>query len=242
MNYRKIWESVNGPIPKDEESRSYEIHHIDGNRKNNSIENLMCVSIQEHYNMHYNQGDWAAASIIGKRMKKDFRGWKHSKSTIEKIRQSNLGKPGTNLGRVWSEEINEKRRQTLLSKNKPKEPKKVSGECKYCSVFYAKLKAHDKSCKSNPNRIYKPISKDAIEKRQRTRYEGVGYSTIKPIFREGNIPWNKGLTKELNETVAKIANSKIGKKRPPVTETTREKLRAALIRIWNERRLNKTLN
>ena len=49
-DYRKLYESVFGEIPKDSQNRSYEIHHIDGNHNNNSIENLMCVSIEEHFN------------------------------------------------------------------------------------------------------------------------------------------------------------------------------------------------
>jgi len=68
MNYRKIWIQHNGPIPKDEEGRSYDIHHIDKDRSNNSIENLMCVSIEEHYNIHFNQGDWNAAALIADRL------------------------------------------------------------------------------------------------------------------------------------------------------------------------------
>ena len=54
-NYRKIYESHFGPIPKDDQERSYEIHHIDGNRKNNDPSNLQCLTIQEHYNIHFNQ-------------------------------------------------------------------------------------------------------------------------------------------------------------------------------------------
>lgn len=61
--YRKIYEQHYGPIPK-----GYEIHHLDGNRQNNSIVNLVCVSIVEHYNIHYNQGDWGACRKILKRM------------------------------------------------------------------------------------------------------------------------------------------------------------------------------
>lgn len=68
MKYRKIWENVNGPIPKDELGRSYEIHHIDGNRKNNDISNLMCVSIEEHYKIHLNQQDYEAACMIAERL------------------------------------------------------------------------------------------------------------------------------------------------------------------------------
>jgi hypothetical protein len=67
--YRKIYESHFSPIPKDEEGRSYEIHHLDGNRNNNSLDNLKCVSIQEHYDIHYSQGDWAACLIMSDRMK-----------------------------------------------------------------------------------------------------------------------------------------------------------------------------
>lgn len=68
-NYRKIYESSFGPIPKDEHGRSYEIHHIDGNRQNNDISNLQCLTIQEHYNIHFNQSDWGACYLIARKMK-----------------------------------------------------------------------------------------------------------------------------------------------------------------------------
>lgn len=68
MGYRKKWEKAYGPIPKDEKGRSYEIHHIDGNRKNNDLSNLQCLSLQEHYELHLSQGDYAAAFRIAQRM------------------------------------------------------------------------------------------------------------------------------------------------------------------------------
>ena len=61
INYRQIWKNHYGPIPKDENGISYQIHHIDGNRSNNDINNLMCVSIKEHYEIHLRQRDFAAA-------------------------------------------------------------------------------------------------------------------------------------------------------------------------------------
>lgn len=67
-NYRKIYENHIGPIPKEENGRTYEIHHVDGNRKNNDPTNLKCVSIQEHYSIHYSQGDWAACLLIANRI------------------------------------------------------------------------------------------------------------------------------------------------------------------------------
>ena len=69
--HRKIWKNHFGEIPKDADGRTYEIHHIDGNHQNNNITNLQCVSILEHYDIHYKQGDWGACQAILIRMKKD---------------------------------------------------------------------------------------------------------------------------------------------------------------------------
>jgi hypothetical protein len=68
-NYRKIYQDHHGPIPKDKDGRSLEIHHIDGNHSNNNISNLKLVTIQEHYNIHYAQEDWAACRVLALRLK-----------------------------------------------------------------------------------------------------------------------------------------------------------------------------
>lgn len=65
----KIWKQHYGSIPKDNNGRSYDIHHIDGDPNNNDISNLKAVSIQEHYEIHRDQGDYGAAFMIAKRMK-----------------------------------------------------------------------------------------------------------------------------------------------------------------------------
>lgn len=67
--HRRIYERHYGPIPKDKDGRSYEIHHIDGNHNNNNIKNLKLVSIQEHYDIHHAQGDFGACLIMSDRMK-----------------------------------------------------------------------------------------------------------------------------------------------------------------------------
>ena len=46
-NYRKIWENVNGTIPHDLNERRMEIHHIDGNRENNEIDNRYNLSVTD---------------------------------------------------------------------------------------------------------------------------------------------------------------------------------------------------
>ena len=63
-NYRKIYQNHYGPIPKEPNGRSYEIHHIDGNHDNNDPSNLIAITIQEHYNWHYAQGDYGACFLI----------------------------------------------------------------------------------------------------------------------------------------------------------------------------------
>lgn len=51
--HRFIWESERGKIPD-----GWDIHHIDGNKENNEIENLECLPKSEHtkkYSPHNNQ-------------------------------------------------------------------------------------------------------------------------------------------------------------------------------------------
>lgn len=47
MEHDVVWEKHYGEIPK-----GYQIHHIDGNKKNNYIENLMLVTPIEHKRIH----------------------------------------------------------------------------------------------------------------------------------------------------------------------------------------------
>jgi hypothetical protein len=68
VNYRKIYEQHHGPIPVDEFGKSYDIHHIDGDRSNNDPSNLKAVSLQEHIDIHLAQGDWGAVQAIYLRM------------------------------------------------------------------------------------------------------------------------------------------------------------------------------
>ena len=67
-NYRKIYEQHFGSIPVDRNGRTYDIHHIDGDHTNNSPENLKAVTVQEHYNIHYSQGDFYACFLMSSTM------------------------------------------------------------------------------------------------------------------------------------------------------------------------------
>jgi hypothetical protein len=66
--YRKIYEEHFGPIPVDKDGRTYEIHHIDGDHNNNDPNNLKAVTIKEHYDIHYTQGDYVACALMAFRM------------------------------------------------------------------------------------------------------------------------------------------------------------------------------
>lgn len=63
-----IYKLFFGEIPSDEDGRRFDVHHIDGNSNNNSICNLIAVSIQDHYDIHLTQGDYAAALRIAQRL------------------------------------------------------------------------------------------------------------------------------------------------------------------------------
>jgi len=112
MHYRKIWTQANGPIPRDEEGHSYEIHHKDGNRKNNNIDNLLCITIQEHYDIHYIQGDYAAAFRIAQRMNLDPEVKSELMSRSNKKRLQEGNHPFIDM------EVRDKAKSTILDKVK----------------------------------------------------------------------------------------------------------------------------
>jgi hypothetical protein len=60
MNYRKFYQEYYKCSLLDD----IDIHHIDGNRNNNSIENLQSVTLEEHYQIHLQQEDYGAAQAI----------------------------------------------------------------------------------------------------------------------------------------------------------------------------------
>jgi hypothetical protein len=174
FNHRKIWISHYGIIPMDERGKSYDIHHIDGNRRNNAISNLMCVSIQDHFDIHFKQGNFEACKAISLRISNMFfSGYKMSEETKRKCSKSKLGdlNPAKRLdvrkkisesltGRKIPKEVTEKRlksragyRHSEETRNKMKKPKEKV-KCPWCDKqggISTMHRWHFNNCKSLNN-------------------------------------------------------------------------------------------
>lgn len=91
--HRRIYEDYyNVRLPAD-----IEIHHIDGNHDNNDISNLIPVTIQEHFEIHKSQGDYAAAFRISQRMEIS-KEEKSKLASLAAIKANTEGKCGFILG------------------------------------------------------------------------------------------------------------------------------------------------
>jgi hypothetical protein len=121
MHYRQIWEQTNGPIHIDEQGRPYEIHHIDGNRKNNDLSNLKCVTVEEHYNIHLEQKDYYAAFIIGQRLNRSIEELDEIKRQMSLAKK---GRPSSFTGKKHSEESKRKMSESAKRRGIPEERQK----------------------------------------------------------------------------------------------------------------------
>ena len=154
--YRQIYENHVGLIPKDDEGRTYEIHHIDGDRNNNTLSNLIAVSLQEHYNIHFAQGDYDACRL----MKKQRMAY-----TISEIAELNSrakkGKisvkdavTGESMGMV---SVTDERyiNKELVHVSTGLKIKLAEKECQYCNKLFTVniIQRHEKTCAINPNKV-----------------------------------------------------------------------------------------
>lgn len=163
MHYRQIWEQTNGPIPIDEQGRPYEIHHIDGNRKNNDLSNLKCVTVEEHYNIHLEQKDYYAAFIIGQRLNRSIEELDEIKRQMSLAKK---GRPSSFTGKKHSEESKRKMSESAKRRGIPEERQKRMALARvgvkrgpFSDEHKAKLSA---SHKGKPNK-YKGISYGVVE-------------------------------------------------------------------------------
>jgi hypothetical protein len=137
INYRKLYESHFGEIPK-----GYHIHHIDGNPYNNDISNLKAVSAEEHAIIH-NQ-DFVKYAMVG------------GKLGGEKAKKENLGffSATSEQRKIWS------KKASLISNEKENIEKRIKtykkrfedGTIKHWTEYYSKEEIHEKITSGDPGK------------------------------------------------------------------------------------------
>lgn len=211
MHYRKIWENTYGEIPKDEYGRSYEIHHIDGNRKNNSIENLKCISIQEHYDIHFNQNDYGACKALSIRLKDKISstekseitrllhtGKKRNKITGQRISQANKGKKLSDEHKLKISVVNKgKKRDNISDEHRMNLSKSLVGKKKKPMSAATKEKIREFQKK----KIFSDETKQKISDSLRNR---IITDETREKMRQNNIG-----KKHSEETKLKMRNAKL---------------------------------
>jgi hypothetical protein len=185
MSYRKIYENRYGKIPS-----GYEIHHIDGNHKNNNIENLKCVSVEEHYRIHLDQGDYMACSIIALRLNLS----EDQKRDIHKMamhKRDQTGKKNPMYGRSAILENNMKWYHNGFIEKMFIEDREPEGYIRG-RIYHPE---YDKSGKNNPRAKKAIVNGKTYDclKSACLDYPEVPYSTMKYIARSNKINNKYGL-------------------------------------------------
>lgn len=122
--YRRIWEKLNSKKIPD----NYHIHHLDNDKTNNSIKNLVCVSPQKHFEIHRenykkygNKRDYFSMTYLQRYLDEriDFSQWERppiSDQHRQAIIKANTGRTHLNYLIKHSEETKKKMSETR-SKN-----------------------------------------------------------------------------------------------------------------------------
>ena len=168
VDYRKIWENAFGAIPKDEQGRSYEIHHIDGDRTNNSLSNLKCVSIDEHFKIHLLQGDSNACHAINIRKNNEatLSGWNHSEEVKGKISKAHRGKKRGPYSEERRKAISEGKKGVI--RNRESILKMVETRRKNGSYKVSKETIQKRQETKRKNGTVNPNSVESLKKRRET--------------------------------------------------------------------------
>lgn len=114
-----IWQKYNGLIPK-----GFHIHHIDGNKDNNDISNLIAISAQDHESYHFS-----------KRIKENPEWFK---DVHEKGVESAAKWHGSKKGREWHLEHYQKTKDQLHTEHTVK--------CANCGKEYVAKNVQGKFC------------------------------------------------------------------------------------------------
>jgi hypothetical protein len=201
MNYRKFWINNHGEIPVDVSGRPFDIHHIDGNRKNNNLNNLICVSVDDHLKIHLKQyedtgslKDLASYRLLCGRLNRDVKslsGFTLSEETKEKIRKKLTGtkrppevrkKCGDSLiGFKWSKEDIESRGRGLKKYYETASKEELKERWKKISDSNTGKKVKD-STKEKLSKINSKLTDEDVLEIDKLINSGERYKTISERF------------------------------------------------------------
>lgn len=174
-NHKRIYVKHFGKIPKDKNGRVYDIHHIDGDHKNNDPTNLIAIPIQDHYEIHLSHNEFDAARLIALRMNKSPReiselsrkaalqkfanGTHHFIAINKKGRPDMKGENNPMRNPEVAKKVSEKQIGKIVSdetrqKQSESHKKRTKIKCVYCDKLMCKLnhdKWHGERCTHNPN-------------------------------------------------------------------------------------------
>jgi len=167
VNYRQIWTDHYGPIPKDENGITYDIHHIDGNRSNNDISNLIAVPLKEHYLIHYSKKEWNAAHLISQRLNLTP---EERLDINNKLSLSKIGKPLSEYHKQMMRKPKSEKTKMKMKKPKSEDHKESIRlasigkeykdiECPYCKKYISSNNAKRWHFNNCPEYTKKPYPK-----------------------------------------------------------------------------------
>lgn len=84
--HKCIWQFYNGKVPK-----GYTIHHKDGNKDNNVIENLCILSASEHSKLHAKDNKWIGSAENKEQLRKaNLKRWQDYRNKKKKEKETCL--------------------------------------------------------------------------------------------------------------------------------------------------------
>lgn len=87
--HREVWKAAHGDIPE-----GYEVHHIDENRANNQLENLVLMDGSEHNSMHSKSADHTKAIKAAQEAAKEWHSSGEGKRFHSELARQNWSKRG----------------------------------------------------------------------------------------------------------------------------------------------------